>query len=165
MNATEVISPTFAQKTETRRMIKIVGIIRALSIVLFLITLGLVYAYLPVTVKVLPNQVDLMLHTSSVFYYAVAFFVVINLFTWRLVRLTNPLLLLKRVDVVTAWFNALVPILNVYFSMIIAYMGVLNNPLSVSAQGFAYLNYIGPVLLLIWLVMFFYLSVNKKSTS
>ena len=47
----------------------------------------------------------------------------------------------------------------------IGFVGVLNNPLHVSTRGYAYLNYIGPALIIVWLIGFFYLSGQKKSTT
>ena len=75
-------------------MLKIVGLIRTLSFVLFLGTLGLVYAYLPIMVEVLPDRLDLALHKSSFFYYVVALFTIVNLFTWGLSKLAHSLLML-----------------------------------------------------------------------
>ena len=146
-------------------MLKIVGLIRTLSFVLFLGTLGLVYAYLPIMVEVLPDRLDLALHKSSFFYYVVALFIIVNLFTWGLTKLAHSLLMLKTGEEVTAWFNVISPIINIYLSLLLGYVGVINNPLHVSAQGFAYLNYFGPAMLLIWVGVLFYMIVNKKSTT
>lgn len=132
---------------------------------LYLLALGLVYAYLPVMVKVFPGDQGMLIHREYFFYYTVALFLIINLFTWGLKRLTNPLLMLKRGELVTAWFNVIAPIINIYLSMLLGYIGVINNPLHVSAQGFAYLNYIGPFLILAWIIVFFYLLSTKKSTT
>jgi hypothetical protein len=146
-------------------MVKVVGIVRVMSVILFLIALGLVYAYLPVMVKVWPGDGGILLHKEYFFYYTVAIFFVLNLFTWGLIQLSRPLLSLKGSEEFSAWFESIRVILNIYLTLLLAFIGVINNPLHVSAEGFAYLNFVGPVLLLIWFIGIFYLSFKKKSTS
>ena len=146
-------------------MIKMVNFIRILSITLYLGVLGLVYAYLPVMVRTLPQDDTILVHREYFFYYAIGVFAIVNLFTWILIRMINPLIMLKRGEMATAWFNTIASVINIYLALVLGFIGVLNNPLHVSASGFAYLNYLGPVMLIIWMVGFFYLSVNKKSTT
>ena len=146
-------------------MIKMVNLIRVLSIVLFLGVLALVYAYLPVMVRVLPQDQTMLIHREYFFYYAVGVFFVVNGFSWGLIKIIDPLIELKRGEMATAWFNMIAAVLNIYLALILGFIGVLNNPQHVSASGFSYLNYMGPILLIIWMVGFFYLSVNKKSTT
>lgn len=146
-------------------MIKMVNLIRVLSIILYLLVLGLVYAYLPVMVKLIPVDQTMLIHREYFFYYAVGVFFVVNGFSWGLIKILNPLILIKRGELATAWFNLIAVVLNLYLVFILGFIGVLNNPQHVSSVGFSYLNYMGPVLLIIWMVGFFYVSVSKKSTS
>jgi hypothetical protein len=146
-------------------MIRVVGLIRVLSVVLFLIVLGLVYAYLPVMVRVLPQDATLLFHREYVFYSAVGLFFLINLFVFMLIKMVNPLLLSRKGEEMTAWFNSIGFVINVYVATLFGFIGVLNNPLHISASSYGYLNYMGPILLMIWIVGIIYFSVKKKSTT
>ncbi len=146
-------------------MIKTVNFLRFLSIVLFLIILGLVYAFLPITVQLTEETNQLTVHKSSFFYYTIAFFLVVNLFVTLMTAILKPLLMRKGGDELTAWFNSLSFVINIYFTLLVGFVGVLNNQTHVSISSYAYLNYLGPLILASWIIGFFYLIVKKKPTS
>lgn len=146
-------------------MIRTVKFLRILSILFFLGVLTLVYAYLPVMVQLTEEYNQLTLHKENFFYFAVAFSLIVNIFLLLLANILLPVVQNKAGEDAAAWWISLAFVINVYLGLLVGYIGVINNPAHVSSSGFAYLNYLGPVLLLIWIIGFFYLIVKKKETA
>ncbi len=131
-------------------MVKAVGIVRFLSVVLFLAILGLSYAYLPVKAMLVPDDRSIQIDRGDFFYFSAGIFAVLNLLFavisksyWVRFK-ENPLL--------QAWLNALTPIVNIYLTLLVGFVAVLNNPTHVSTSSYGYLNFLGPLLLLAWIV-------------
>jgi hypothetical protein len=143
-------------------MTKAVNLVRLLTIMLFLAMLGTVYVYLAPLVDLTTTSGELTLDKNYFFYYAAGGFLVINIFLWFLMKLLVPVM--QRFSELTqAWFNLIAPVINFYITVIIAFIGIINNPSHASAQNFNFLNYVGPVILLFWLLIFFYLLKFKTS--
>ncbi|MBV6645563.1 MAG: hypothetical protein KI790_08950 [Cyclobacteriaceae bacterium] len=144
-------------------MVKVINLVRILSIVLFLIILALVYAYLPVMVQLQPGSRELLLNREYFFYCGAGLFLVINVFIWLLLKLISPLTT-NSSEPVLAWLNALPFVINVYLTLLVGFVGVINNQLHISTKSYAYLNYLGPFLLFVWLSGVFYmLFVRRKN--
>mgnify|MGYP006266917635 CR=1 FL=1 len=146
-------------------MVRTVKFLRFLSFLLFLGILTLVYAYLPVIVQLTEDFNQLTVHKEDFFYYVVALFLIINVFIVIMNRIVSPLIENRSGEMAVAWFTALAFVLNIYLTMLMGYVGVLNNQTHIPLDAYAYLNYIGPFLLMVWLAGFFYLTVNKKQTT
>lgn len=146
-------------------MIKTVKFLRVLSVILFLGTLALVYAYLPIQVQLTEEKNQLVIHRENFFYFAVVFFLVINLLAVLMTNLLSPWVMLKGGEQAVAWLAGLGFVINIYLSMLMGFIGVLNNQAHVSTSGFAYLNYIGPVLILVWIIGIFYLIKSPKESA
>ena len=145
-------------------MVKVVGIIRFLSIVLFLGILGLVYAYLPVKVLLHENWAQMRIDRETFFYSVTGIFIIVNVslsLVFALLRTRLSLLDEEK----HAWIKALSPVMNIYIVVLVGFVGVVNNPTHVSASSYAYLNFIGPLLVLIWLGGFVYLIVKGMKTA
>ena len=140
-------------------MVKAVGIIRFLSIVLFLGILALVYAYLPVMVSLIPDN-GYTLQRESFFYYVVAIFVVVNILLSVLTKSLQPQFQKWDADF-EAWFKMLTPVVNIYIVLLVGFIGVINNPTHISASSYAYLNFLGPILVLVWVIGMGYLSFTR----
>lgn len=140
-------------------MLKVVNFLKLLSIVLFLAILLLVYAYLPIMVKLDPEQGVLQLHKETFFYLAVSAFVTVNLVFLGFQRLFEKQM--SR-EVLKAWVRGLAFVVNLYLTFITGFIGVINNPQHLKAEGFAYLNYLGPFLLICWLAGLFYLVFTRR---
>lgn len=140
-------------------MLKVVNFVKLLSIILFLGILLLVYAYLPIMVQLDPEQTISPIQKESFFYAFVAAFVVVNLVFIGFQRLFE-----KQVDSIAlkAWVRGLAFVVNLYFTFIVGFIGVINNQQHVSAEGFAYLNYLGPFLLVVWLIGLVYMVLAKR---
>lgn len=143
-------------------MIKTVKFLRTLSAILFLGILAWVYAYLPYQVQLLEERGVFVIHKEHFFYYVGGAVLIINLFIIILSQIVEPLILSKGGERAMAWFTGLGFVLNIYFTLLVGFVGVLNNQASVSVSGFAYLNYFGPVLLVGWIFGFFYFLKSKK---
>ncbi len=140
-------------------MLKAVNILKVLSVVLFLGTLLIVYAYAPVMVKLRPETTELQLHKESFFYFFIAVFVIINIALLAFEKLYEKSIQKTEVK---AWVRGFTFILNFYFALITGFIGVINNTQHLKLSGFAYLNYIGPFLIFSWIIGLIYLVVNRS---
>lgn len=138
-------------------MIKAVRVLNLFSTLLFAAILLLVYAYLPISVDLNLQGIGEM-HKQDFFYNAIIIFLVLNI----LLRVIVKIGLRKLETNLNAWVSAIIFILNLYLTLIIGFIGVWNNSTSIEPSDYAYLNYMGPVLLIIWVVGLIFL-VFKKS--
>lgn len=140
-------------------MVKVVNFLKFLSITLFLGILLLVYAYLPIQVNLETSTDGLQLHKETFFYYTITGFVVINIVLLAFQKLNE-----KRLvgEPLKAWMSGLGFVVNIYLTLIIGFIGVINNATHLDPAGFAYLNYLGPFLLVVWVVGLFYLLFSKS---
>ena len=145
-------------------MVKTVKFLRVLSVILFLGVLALVYAYLPVEVQLSEEKGQLFMHKETFFYYAIGVFLIINLFSALFIYLLTPLVMLRGGEEAVAWLTGFGFVLNIYLVLLTGFVGVLNNQAHVSVGGFAYLNYLGPILILGWIIGIFYLLKSSKQT-
>jgi len=128
-------------------MIKAVKVLNVFSVILFAGVLLLVYAYLPIKVD-LKNDLINPMNKQHFFYYAVTIFILGNLFLRVIFHFG-----LKGLNAeIVGWFTLLIFAVNFYLSVLIGFIGVLNNPNSVEASSFAYLTYLGPILILGWII-------------
>ncbi|MEL7006739.1 MAG: hypothetical protein AAFN93_29035, partial [Bacteroidota bacterium] len=54
--------------------------------------------------------------------------------------------------VLHAWLLGLTPIVNIYLTMLVGFVAVINNPTDINASSYGYLNVLGPILITLWLV-------------
>ena len=140
-------------------MLKAVNFVRLLSIVIFLGTLSIVYAYLdPVVSFSLETDMPTM-HRTYFFYLSSLIFLVINIFFWLLIKILSPKIA-QRFGLLTAgWVAALPVVVNFYICFLMGFVAVLNNASSLQLSNYAYLNYLGPILLMIWMIVYlFYIN-------
>lgn len=140
-------------------MLRALNLLKLFSIFLFLIILLLVYAYLPIIVNLRPGSTDIQLHKETFFYATIAFFVVVNVVLLAFQKLYENKI---RKEDVKAWVRGLTFVINLYITFMIGFIGVINNTAHIKAEGFAYLNYLGPFLVFSWIVGLIYL-VQKRS--
>ncbi|MEQ8582933.1 MAG: hypothetical protein RIC30_11655 [Marinoscillum sp.] len=139
-------------------MLRVVSFLKLLSIILFLIILVLVYAYLPIMVAMEPGTGGLQLHKETFFYYVVAGFVIVNLVMLAFQKLFEGKI--ENEDV-KAWVRSGAFVINICLTLLVGFIGVLNNSGHLNPSGFAYLNYMGPVLIFSWILGLFYLIYKK----
>ncbi|WP_258097536.1 hypothetical protein [Marinoscillum pacificum] len=140
-------------------MLKVVNFLKFLSILLFLGILLLVYAYLPVMVNLTLDNSDLQLRKEDFFYFGIGVFVVVNLFFLGFQKLYESHI--SKLEV-KAWVRGLSFVVNIYLTLIVGFIGVINNTAHLDPSGFAYLNYLGPFLIFIWVVGLIYLAKMKS---
>lgn len=138
-------------------MIKAVKVLNIISLFFFAAVLLLVYAYLPVGVNMEVEGLN-QIHKQSFFYYAIIIFVVINL----LLRIIITFGLSKSSELFVAWFSAIIFCVNFYLTLILGFIGFLNNATHIDPSNYAYLNFMGPILLLIWLAGIIFLVIKKS---
>ena len=143
-------------------MLKAVNFVRLLSIIIFLGTLSVVYAYLdPVVIFSLEADMPTM-HRTYFFYLGSSLFLVINILLWLLIKIIAPLIVQKFGILLAGWFAALPVVVNFYICFLIGFLGVLNNTSSLELSNYVYLNFLGPILLLIWMALAIYFMSTKK---
>ena len=94
-------------------MLRAVNFVRLLSIVIFLGTLSLVYAYLDPVVSFSLEDATPTLHRTDFFYLGALIFLVINVFLWLLIKIVAPKIA-QRFGILSAgWFAAL-PVVPIF---------------------------------------------------
>jgi len=138
-------------------MIKVVNVLNTFSAILFAIVLLTVYAYLPISIDLNIEGMSNM-HKQDFFYNSIGIFVGINV----LMRLVINIGFKHLANVLQAWFRLFIFIINVYFTLMIGFIGVWNNATSITPSTYSYLNYIGPFLLVVWIIGLIFLVIKKR---
>lgn len=142
-------------------MVKAVGIVRFLSIILFLGILGLSYAYLPVKPDLMAGTESYMVDRGVFFYSVVGLFVVVNI----LFTIISKVLWIrsKAQPTLHAWQLSLTPIVNIYLTLLVGFVAVINNPTHISASSYGYLNFMGPIMIIAWIIGLIVLVMKSKT--
>lgn len=120
----------------------------------------LVYAYLPIQVNL--NVEGLAsLHKQDFFYKVLLGVVVINV----LLRVLIHVGLRGINDRLFVWISSFIFIFNLYVTLLIGFIGVANNPLHFTANSYSYLTYLGPLMLIAWMVGLVYQLIVIKTSS
>ncbi|WP_424960990.1 hypothetical protein [Ekhidna sp.] len=138
-------------------MIKAIKVLNRISVLLFSAIFLLVYAYLPIAVDLGIDEVG-QLHKQNFFYYFFGAFMVINI----LLRVTTNLGTRHLKEEISSWIRSIVFIVNFYLTTMVGFIGVLNNTNHISPESYAYLSYLGPTLLIIWVIGLIFLFVKNK---
>ncbi|MFT5642398.1 MAG: hypothetical protein ACI9A7_002507 [Cyclobacteriaceae bacterium] len=142
-------------------MLRVLNLVKVVSAFIFLGILLLVYAYLPVMVEITPDQSLPKVQKEDWFYYAIAIFLMVNLFLFIIQKMTEPLI--EREDI-KAMLRGFAFVINFYMTCLIGFVGVINNTTSVSLSSYAYLNFIGPVFIVGWIVGLIVVINSKAKT-
>ena len=138
-------------------MINAIKVLNTFSVLLFAVVLLLVYSYLPIQVDLNIDGVS-SIHKQTLFYQLFGGFIVLNL----LLRVTINVGFRQITGLLKAWITILIFIVNFYLALIVGFIGVWNNATHISPEGYNYLNYLGPVFVVIWVGGLIFL-VFKKS--
>ena len=144
-------------------MLKTVNFVRILSIAIFLGTLSIVYAYLEPVVSFSLKAEMPTVHRTNFFFLSSLVFLVINIVLWVLIKITAPIIAQRFGLLSAGWFAALPIVVNFYICLLISFVGVLNNTSSLEISNYVYLNFLGPILLMIWIGLAIYFMSTKKS--
>jgi len=139
-------------------MNKAVQVLNRFSVLLFSAIFLLVYAYLPISVNL---EIEGMgqLHKQTFFYYLFGTFLGINI----IMRVALHLGLRGVEDDTSAWIRSIIFVINFFLTTLVGFIGVLNNSTHISPGNYAYLNYLGPVFLVIWAIGLIFLLISKKN--
>ena len=138
-------------------MIKAIKVLNRISVLLFSAIFLLVYAYLPIAVDLGVEGLG-QLHKQNFFYYFFGAFMVINI----LLRVTTNMGTKNLKEELLSWIRSIVFIVNFYLTTLVGFIGVLNNTNHINPESFAYLSYLGPTLLVIWVIGLIFLLVKNK---
>lgn len=138
-------------------MLKAVKVLNRISVILFVIVLLTSYAYMPISVHMIIEEIG-DLHKQTFFYYAVCSFLVINI----LVRIILHFGIKNLEESLQAWITSLIFIFNIYQIFLIIYIAVWNNQGHIDPSYFSGFTLIGPVLLVAWIFGIFF--IKNKST-
>lgn len=138
-------------------MVKAIKVFNSISVLLFSAILLLVYAYLPIMVDFNIEGVKGM-HKQTFFYYAFGTFVVVNI----LMRVGVTLGSKGLEENLAAWARAILFIVNFYLASMVGFIGVINNTGHINPSSYTYLNFLGPIFLVVWVVGLIFLFLKKK---
>ena len=138
-------------------MIKAVKFLNLTTTILFVIITFLVYAYLPINVDLNIEGLS-SVHKHRFFYYSVSVFLAVNI----LLRLIINLGFSSANENLKAWLMSLIFILNLYLTLTIGFVGVWNNSSHISPANYSYLNFIGPVLIIFWVLGLIFFVVKER---
>ena len=142
-------------------MEKAVNVLKVISSIVFLGTLLYVYSLLPVIVQLRPEDSSWSLHKEYFFYGAIIFFMVLNICLIVIERLLSPSF---KSEELRAWIKGLAVVLNFYLACMIGSLGVMNNANDFGPGSYSYLNFIGPVLIVMWLIGLIFNVLIKPKT-
>ncbi|MEO9484680.1 MAG: hypothetical protein ABJG47_14575 [Ekhidna sp.] len=138
-------------------MVKAIKVFNAISVLLFSVILLLVYAYSPIMVDLNIEGVK-EIHKQSFFYYAFGSFVIVNI----VLRMGVTLGSRNLAENLAAWIRAILFIVNFYLASMIGLVGVMNNTNHIAPSSYGYLNFLGPVFLVIWVGGLIFFIFKKK---
>tara|TARA_B100000609_G_scaffold188723_1_gene175132 strand:+ start:382 stop:801 length:420 start_codon:yes stop_codon:yes gene_type:complete len=139
-------------------MLKVVNLTKFFSGILFLFILLLVYAYMPIMVKLDPEATT-QVHKENFFYFGLALFTALNTLILFAQSMINKRL---KGEVLQSWIGGFTFVFNLYLTFLIGFLGVLNNPSHIEASSYAYLNWLGPFMIFSWFIGLIFILLKKK---
>ncbi|MFT7034331.1 MAG: hypothetical protein ACJA2S_002845 [Cyclobacteriaceae bacterium] len=154
-------------------MYRVFKLVSRITIIIFIGMLLYVYAYLPEVVKLYIDDNDVAIIAvgkEQFFYGCLGIFVVCTLILSYLKKSLQAIPLTNSKDSISeakkeglqSWAHSLSVVLYLFFTATIAFIGMYHNSEHFNISNFAFLIYIGPVLLLGWI---FYLPILLFSKS
>ncbi len=139
-------------------MLRVINLIKIFSAFIFLGTLSLVYAYMPIMVS-LDEEGVAQVHKENFFYSSIVAFVVANLLILFIQKIINQKTISEELK---AWVGGFTFVFNLYLSFIVGFLGVINNPTHIPASNYFYLNWLGPILIFAWTIGLIFLVLKRK---
>ncbi len=147
-------------------MRRVVSFVRVLSLLFFLGALLFVYAYLPENVSLYSDNLGTPVYyigKSQFFYYAFAFFIVVNLMLFIMIKVLAGVRVTPGKGLFSSepfkentliWIEVLVSIINIFFTTGAAFIGIYNDRTAFELSNFTYLVYLGIILLIGWILSY-----------
>jgi hypothetical protein len=161
-------------------MIRFIKLFQIISILFFLPVLLIVYAYLPEQVGLTTDRMGLLGNQISreTFFYSVLFlFVISNILCISLGKALKQLPARQSLsgnaifynsaskNEIISWLKSFCIILNALFIFGTIYIGMLNNEEAVQGKSYNFLFYIGPILIIIWILLFVIVILRRPKNS
>jgi hypothetical protein len=149
-------------------MLKLIRVFTTFTIFLFLITLLTVYAFSPEMVGILyttEGEVMYEMSRNMFFYSAIILFMIFQLIFYLFkVNVIRHRFQGKKGNKLGIWFRGMFLGVNIFFILMIIFAGLASNAVDYSFSSILYIALIGPVLLLVWILIFplFYYSFLSK---
>lgn len=138
-------------------MLKAAKVLNRISVFLFVIVLLTCYAYMPISVHMIIEEIG-DLHKQTFFYYAVSSFLILNI----LVRIIIHFGIKNLAEDLQSWITSLIFICNIYLIFQIIYLAVWNNQGHIDPAYFSGFTLIGPILLIVWIFGLIYIIKYSK---
>lgn len=135
------------------------------SIVIFLVTLLLVYAFLPDPFGILfdKNGVSVQAISKGTFFYSSLFvFVIVQIIFILFKKGSETKFNIQRPYLFT-WFQGFHLSVNLFIITNLIFIGFANNAVNYTYGSIQLLVYIGPLIVILWLVMLPVFMILKKS--
>ncbi len=156
-------------------MVKLFNLIRVFSSILLIFVLLFVYSNLPDRVGVVYNasgQVDFYLDKNEFFYTSLILCLVLNLVIVSFVKVFQSLPVNENrfffsndlfKETLGAWLASLAPIINMFFIVIVIFIGIYNHGDLELIESYSYLAYLGQFLVLGWIFALVFIIITKSN--
>jgi hypothetical protein len=135
------------------------------SIIVFLVTLLIVYAFLPDPTGILFNENGLRIHETpkGTFFYSALFLFVISQIILILFKKGVMLKTKLKFPYIITWFQGFHLSINLFIILILAFIGLANNAVDYTLSSIQFISYIAPLIVIVWLFMLPIFLLLKKS--
>ena len=157
---------------------RFIKLIQIFSIIIFLGVLILVYAYLPQQVGFTVDRSGFIndhISREYFFYGMLVLFVISNILCIGLGKALEQIPAQHKTpqggtvffnaatkNAIIGWIKSFCIILNAVFIFGLMYIGMLNNTESIKGGNFGIFLFIGPVLVIIWILMLVFIIIRQK---
>ena len=136
-----------------------------ISIVIFLLTLLLVYAFLPNPLGILFDKNGIIAHelSKNTFFYITLFlFVTIQIILILFKRRSGIKLNIQR-PYINSWLQGFHLTVNIFIILMLIFIGFANNAVDYSYGSISFLVYLAPLIVILWLLALPVFMLLKKS--
>ena len=135
------------------------------SIIVFLVTLLIVYAFLPDPIGILFNENGLAIYEMSkdTFFYSVLFLFVISQIILILFKRGVMFKMKLKFSKIITWFQGFHLSVNLFIILMLAFIGLANNAVDYTFSSIQFISYLAPLLVIAWLVTLPIFLLLKKS--
>jgi len=146
-------------------MNKFLRFFTTVSIIIFLVALLLVYAFLPDPLGLLFNEDGLAIREMSknTFFYSTLFLFVISQIILILFKNGSLIKMKLKREYLNTWFQGFHLSINLFVILMLIFIGLANNAVDYSFSSIQFINYLAPLVVLVWLVILPVLLIHKKS--
>lgn len=154
-------------------MHRIFKLVSRITILIFIVILLYVYAFLPEVVKLYIDENDVAIIAvgkEEFFYGCLGIFVVCTLILSYLKKSLQSIPVTNSANSISetkkeslqSWANSLSVVLYLFFTFTIAFIGMYHNSEHFNISNFAFMIYIGPILLIAWIFYLPFLLIYKS---